>query len=197
MSQPPLLYVVRHGETEWNRDRRIQGQQDSPLNDTGLEQAQDVAERLLSELGQAGGALPLWSSDLLRALQTAIAIGQVLDCRAARKSRRLRERMFGAVEGHTWAELTEEYPDEVKAYKSGEDRDAIPGIEPYARFRERVLRSFRVISRRGESALVVTHGGVMRVLLEEALGEDKRFMISNTALYRFRIHEDRVERVLK
>lgn len=174
------LWLVRHGETDWNRERRLQGHLDVPLNATGLEQAQDVAARLLERFG--GGPPPeIFTSDLKRAAQTALAIGRALQVRP-QVARKLRERAFGLMEGKTFAELAETHPDEVRAYRRGA-KDAIPEIELHAAFRTRALRALRALAQRSARAVVVTHGGVIKVALEATHGPDKRFMIANTALY--------------
>lgn len=176
------LWLVRHGETDWNRERRLQGHKDVPLNATGHDQAHEVAERLAERF--EGLARPeIYTSDLKRAAQTARAVGRALGC-TPRIARKLRERMFGICEGQTLAELAETHPDAVKAYRRGE-KDAIPEIEPYAEFTERTLRALRAISNRSESAIVVTHGGLLKVALRTAHGPNKQFMIANTALYSF------------
>lgn len=178
------ILVVRHGETEWNRERRIQGHLDPPLNETGREQARGLLEELRRELS---GARPLlYTSDLLRARQTAHTLARGLGLRA-RRAAYLRERQLGRAQGRTWEELARELPAEVEAYRSHRDRDAIPGSEPLAAFKARVLRGARRIAERAASAatsaLVVTHGGVVHALLELAHGPDRRFMIGNTARY--------------
>ena len=174
------LWLVRHGETDWNRNRRLQGHLDVPLNATGLEQAQDVAARLLERF--PGPDLPeIFTSDLQRAAQTALAIGRALRVRP-QVARKLRERGFGLMEGKTFEELAETHTEEVRAYRRGV-KDAIPEIELHQAFRTRALRALRAIAQRSERAIVVTHGGVIKVALEATHGPDKRFMIANTALY--------------
>jgi len=176
------IWLVRHGETDWNRARRLQGHVDVPLNATGHDQAREVAERLAERF--AGQALPdVYTSDLKRAAQTAQAVGRALGC-TPRIAKKLRERMFGICEGKTLVELAETHPDEVRAYRRGQ-KDAIPEIEPYAEFTERTLRALRAVANRSESAVVVTHGGLLKVALRTAHGPNKQFMIANTALYAF------------
>jgi probable phosphoglycerate mutase len=175
------LWVVRHGETDWNRERRMQGHVDVPLNETGRDQARDTAERLAQRF--ADEAPPaIYTSDLRRAAQTALAIGRALQVRP-HVARKLRERAFGLVEGKTFAELAESYPDEVRAYRREGKKDAIPGAEPYAEFVERCLRALRAIARREERAIVVTHGGLIKVVLRAVFGPNTQLMVANTALY--------------
>lgn len=186
-----VLWLVRHGETEWNRERRVQGHEDPPLNGVGREQAAELALALGPELARLGGPPLLYTSDLLRARMTAHALARAHGLHA-RRARYLRERMLGAAQGRTWDELRRSHPDEVEAYKSHRDRDAIPGSEPLAAFRARALQAARRIAARVEAqgapaALVVTHGGLIHVLLELALGEERRFMIGNTARYQLEV----------
>lgn len=176
------LWLVRHGETDWNRARRLQGHRDIPLNATGRDQAAEVAERLAERF--AGRPRPeIYTSDLRRAAQTARAVGRALEC-TPRIARKLRERSFGICEGKTLNELAETHPREVKRYRRG-DKDAIPEIEPYAEFIERTLRALRAIANRSENAVVVTHGGLLKVVLRTVHGPNTQFMIANTALYAF------------
>lgn len=189
-----VVWVARHGETDWNRERRIQGHLDPPLNDTGRDQVADLAARLAGELEGLEPLPRLISSDLLRASQTAELIGRPLGLTPTLE-RDWRERRLGILEGKTFSELRETHPAEVEAYRTHVDRDAIPEIEPTIEFRARVLGAIRTIGASSDLALVVTHGGVMRVLLEAALGEDKQFMISNASLYRFYVNADVIRRI--
>ncbi|MBL4846933.1 MAG: histidine phosphatase family protein [Planctomycetes bacterium] len=176
------LWLVRHGETDWNRERRLQGHRDIPLNATGLDQAGEVAACLAERF--AGRPSPeIYTSDLRRAAQTAQAVGRALE-RRPRIARKLRERSFGLCEGKTLNELAETHPEQVAAYRRG-DKDAIPEVEPYAAFIERTFRALRAIANRSESAVVVTHGGLLKVVLRRVHGPGKQFMIANTALYAF------------
>lgn len=190
------LYLIRHGETEWNRDRRVQGHTDVPLSPVGLDQAAAVAETVDAVIPPLSGAAPrrpralVYTSDLTRAKETAAAVTARLGG-VARRRPDLRERGMGAAEGRTFADLAREHPAAVQAYKSHEDRDAIPGMEPMAAFRARVLQAIADIAAVADEdrlpAVVVTHGGVLHVVLEEALGRDKRFMLGNTTLYKFEV----------
>jgi len=99
------LILIRHGETDWNRELRFQGQLDVPLNATGLEQARRVAERLAGEPLDA-----LFSSDLQRALQTARALAQRAGHDEPLLEAGLREQHFGMVEGLRVPEIQQRYP---------------------------------------------------------------------------------------
>lgn len=186
------LYVIRHGETEWNRDRRVQGHTDVPLSAIGHDQAGAAAESIAEALPVLPGrsrAL-IYTSDLTRARETAAPIAARLGV-VPRRRADLRERGMGSAEGRTWDELAIAHPSEVDAYRSHTDRDAIPDIEPLEAFRARVLQALHDIASVADEdalpAVVVTHGGVLHVVLEEALGRDKKFMIGNTTLYRFEV----------
>ena len=100
------LILVRHGETLWNRERRMQGQTDTPLSAIGRAQAQAVGQRLARHPFVA-----LYSSDLTRAWDTAAAIARASG-REVRREPALRERTFGVFEGLTYEEMAQRYPDE-------------------------------------------------------------------------------------
>src|SRR5450830_661951 len=100
------LIVIRHGETAWNVDTRIQGHQDIALNTTGLKQADQVASALRDETVDA-----IYASDLQRAWQTARAIAQATGAPLSAEQG-LRERHFGSFEGQTYAELETRFPED-------------------------------------------------------------------------------------
>ena len=182
------LILIRHGETEWNREGRLQGHHDVALSDVGHSQALSLAQRLHKELGRR--EVLIVTSDLLRARQTAAPLVERLNA-SVLGAAYLRERCFGVAEGHTWEELRQRYPKETAAHRSGRDKDAYPDCEPVAEFRKRVLAGLRRIRRLadGRLALAVTHGGAIKVVLKEILGP-KTFMIPNTAVFRL-AYEDR------
>lgn len=188
------LYVIRHGETAWNRERRVQGHTDVPLSEVGRDQALAVAESLDADVpprrdGAVARAL-LYTSDLLRARETAAPIATRLRV-VPRRRVDLRERLMGVAEGRTWEDLARDLPAEVEAYRSHADRDAIPGMEPLEAFRARALQAVHDIAQAADEdrlpAVVVTHGGLLHLLLEEALGRDKRFMVGNTTVYKLEV----------
>lgn len=156
--------VVRHGETVWNREGRIQGHGDSPLTERGLAQAREVAGRLAREPVAA-----LYASDLGRARETArlVAASAGMEVKV---DPGLRERAFGVLEGRTWDEIEREDPGCVR--RLAEDPGyAAPGGESLAQFRDRVTEALARISRTTESGraiAVITHGGVLGVLWREA-----------------------------
>ena len=170
MTERPPLYFVRHGETEWNRTRRIQGRTDIPLNAAGRAQAAAIARRL-KDLVASPETLDFHCSPLGRARQTMAAILAAFGLPAdhAVMDDRLMERSFGAYDGQTWQEL----------FAAGIDPDRQP--EAYHDWRPDGGESFvdmtdRVQAWLGElrqPTIVVSHGGVSRVLRGLMLGLDK------------------------
>jgi broad specificity phosphatase PhoE len=145
------LLLVRHGETDWNADGRLQGQTDRPLSDFGRKQARRLADELAAE-----GFEAIYSSDLSRARETAEIIGARLGLSVELDSD-LREKDWG-----TWEGLTAVERDRVEF--AGESTEA---------HQERILRALRRISEShpdGTSILVVTHGGSIRRVQTAALG---------------------------
>jgi broad specificity phosphatase PhoE len=146
------LILVRHGETDWNRDRRIQGHTDVPLNEAGREQSRRLAETL------DGRFVAIYSSDLSRAVETASILAAPLGLAVQVKSD-LRERHFGTWEGLTDAVVLERFPEaRGGSWGDGETTDEMAA---------RVVSALREIAavHAGETVLVVTHGGPMRAAL--------------------------------
>lgn len=162
---PVHLLIVRHGETAWNVEGRIQGHRDSPLTERGLAQARAAAARLARERVEA-----LYCSDLGRARQTAheVAAATALPIRI---DGALRERAFGVVEGRTWDEFRAAEPDEARRMLE-DPSHAVAGGESLAAFRARVTGALRRIAEAAgaRTIAVVTHGGVLGVLYREAMG---------------------------
>lgn len=165
-----LLTLVRHGETDWNRDRRIQGSTDVPLNDTGRAQAREAGVLLRAQLDAPTVAPIVVSSDLSRARETAEIIAAELDLPAPRTYPALRERAYGEAEGVEASEFIRRWGD----WHSAE----IPGAEPWPHVRERGLRALAQVVRDARrttapaaaSVIVVTHGAMIRELLRHATG---------------------------
>lgn len=162
------ILAIRHGETAWNQDARIQGHIDIPLNDKGRWQAEQTARALHDEPIAA-----IYASDLQRAAQTAHAI-------ASRKQmpvqphEGLRERHFGECQGSTWAELETQRPEVVDAWRRRVPDFAPPGGESLLALRERVERTFQELAQRhvGEQIVVVAHGGVLDIVYRAAARVD-------------------------
>lgn len=185
------IVLVRHGETLWNSEGRIQGHLDSPLTETGLRQAKALAERFKSERFVA-----VYSSDLSRAYQTAQCISEknglpilVETC--------LRERNFGIFQGFVKKELCMTFPSEFPHYHTHEPDYVIPEGESPRQFLERCVRCLEGIAHKhpGKRVLVVTHGGVLNHLLIYTLGiplsTPRHFLSLNTAINIFSYQEDK------
>jgi broad specificity phosphatase PhoE len=159
--------LVRHGETDWNRDGRWQGQADAPLNERGREQARTVAEELAGEPVDA-----VYASDLSRARETAEIIAARLDSHAVMLDPRLREVHVGGWSGLTMPEIEERYPEEFVRWRAGDPAHDFAGGESYAAMGERVVEALAEIASRHPdgNVLVVLHGGSIRGALAHAAG---------------------------
>jgi broad specificity phosphatase PhoE len=154
----PTFHLIRHGETDWNRDGRIQGQSDPALSARGREQAQALAETLAA---RPIGAL--WSSDLRRAVETAEPLAARLELEV-RVSRALRERDFGANEGRVAAEVAAELGTVAGTAWHGPD-DRHPGGESLRELYERVAAFLEELlaDPPAEEVALVTSGGPIRM----------------------------------
>ncbi|MEO7852749.1 MAG: histidine phosphatase family protein [Rubrivivax sp.] len=158
------LIVVRHGETDWNRQLRFQGHIDVPLNAAGHEQARRMANALADEPVDA-----IVCSDLLRTRQTAAPLENVLSLRASLHST-WREQSFGIFEGLDMAGIQAQHP-RLWAQWLRHDADfALPEGECAGRFCGRVLTALGDVARQhpGQRVVVVTHGGVLDMLWRTA-----------------------------
>lgn len=162
------LIVIRHGETLWNREKRMQGTTDSVLSDVGRAQAQALGRRLASH-----GFSALYSSDLSRARDTAHAIAEHTGHEVVAEPR-LRERRFGVFEGLTADEIRSRYPEEHARFASRDPDYEVPGGESASSFTLRCLGCLSEIAGRhgGEEVVVVTHGLVLDSLYRAAHGLD-------------------------
>lgn len=176
---------MRHGETPWNAERRLQGHIDVPLNARGLSQA-DATARSLARAGERFAAI--YSSDLQRARQTADALAQAQGL-AATHDPRLRERHYGVLQGLTFAEAERQHPQTWQHFKRRAPDVALDGGgESLAILAARVHAALEEIAARhgGETVVVVTHGGVLDIVHRLATGgpleRARDFAIPNAAL---------------
>ena len=168
------LYLVRHGETDWNAAHRIQGRTDVPLNDTGRRQARGAAELLARRLWHG-----VYSSPLGRAHETAsiiatrLGIDEVVDIDA------LVERDYGPTEGMTFDEIEALYPEGVRA----------PGQESREQVAGRVVPALLELAERhpGERLVVVSHGGAIRAVLQAVEPGVRHPSITNASVHSFRV----------
>jgi phosphoserine phosphatase len=173
---------VRHGQSTWNHERRIQGQLDPPLSDEGRRQAIRLGRRL------AGRRLSgFYTSDLKRAFETAQLIGKVAGVEPTPMPE-LREIFLGEWEGLRTADIAERYPKAWAGWQEEPDWDLVPGGESAALFEARVSAALDAIFERHErgEVLVVTHGGVIQVALHRIVGRPSRglfpFKIQNASV---------------
>ena len=179
---PTRICLVRHGETEWNAERRIQGQIDIGLNETGLRQA-EAAGRWL----KMAGIIALYSSDLKRARVTAEMIGESLGLEPI-LAPELRERRYGIFEGLTYAEAQSRYPESYAAFE-GRDPDCnFESGETLHELFARVTRKLLAIAalHPGQNVALVSHGGVLdiinRFVRGNSLETPRDFLIPNAGL---------------
>ncbi len=163
-SEVTRLVVVRHGETTWNAEMRMQGQLDTALSARGRRQAQQVAQALAEEDFDA-----VYSSDLERAFDTATAIAAPHGLPIV-KDRELRERSFGVFQGSTYAEIDLRWPLEAPRWRRHDPDFAPDGGETVHDFCARAVAAVaRIAARHGGGSIVIaTHGGVLDCLYRAA-----------------------------
>jgi len=183
------LVAIRHGETDWNVDTRIQGQIDIGLNANGRWQAQRLGQALADERIDA-----VYSSDLGRALETAHALAREAGV-PVQPQIALRERAFGIFEGLTFAEIEQRFPDEARRWRQ---RDAGFGPQGGETLREFYARAVAAVAdlaarHRGQHIAVVTHGGVLDALYRAAtripLDAPRTWQVGNASINRL-LHGD-------
>ncbi|HQR70328.1 MAG TPA: histidine phosphatase family protein [Burkholderiaceae bacterium] len=161
---PTTLLVIRHGETAWNAEHRIQGHLDIPLSPAGMRQAACLAERL-------GGAAidAVYSSELARAWLTAAPLAERLGLEIVSDTR-LRERSFGLFEGLTLDEIATQHPEAFRRWRERDPAWTVEGGESGLDLIDRVLEALHDIVARhpGGTVAVVTHGGVLDVVYRAA-----------------------------
>jgi 2,3-bisphosphoglycerate-dependent phosphoglycerate mutase len=197
---PTTLVLVRHGETDWNRVKRIQGHIDIPLSETGASQASRLAQRLEREMREEGASFDaIVSSDLVRAMQTAEpsaqALGKTIDTRPA-----WREREYGAFQGLDSSQIADRMPD---AYAQWQTRD--PGFVPpgdgesYRVFYHRIVHALEALldTYRHRRVLCVTHGGVLdcvrRFVMRLPLDAPRNYPLLNASLNELRFDVEQGE----
>jgi phosphoserine phosphatase len=178
------LILVRHGESEWNRTGRYQGQQDAPLSDLGLRQADALAERLRTERLDA-----IYTSPLQRARRTAEAIARYHPDAPFEQDRALLEIHHGDWEGLFAAEVRERYAEDLAEWRMFPTRSQMPNGESFSNILKRTLNFRERLMRRhsGESTVVLsTHDVVIKILIADALGihmdRINRFWITNASI---------------
>jgi len=170
------LYLVRHGETDWNAARRIQGRTDIPLNDTGRAQARQAAELLARRRWDA-----VYSSPLERAHETARIIAERLGLDDVTDVEAFVERDYGEAEGMGFDELEARYPEGVRA----------PGQETREQVAARVVPALLALAEEhpGERLVIVSHGGAIRSVLQTAEPGTHHPRITNASVHSFRVED--------
>lgn len=178
------IIAIRHGETDWNAQSRLQGQTDIPLNARGLAQA----AALSAALGHESVAC-VYCSDLSRAAQTARALAEPLGWPCT-VDIGLRERGFGVMEGHTYREIDERWPEWSQRWRVRDPEFEPPEGESLNRFHGRVLDTVGRLAaaHAGECIVLVTHGGVLDSLYRAAthveLNAPRSWHLGNAAINR-------------
>jgi broad specificity phosphatase PhoE len=196
---PPLhlkLLMVRHGQTDGNSGGQFVGHKDIPLNKIGMRQVEAVAYRLSNERPAV-----IYSSDLQRAWQTALAIQQAIQQSVSPDpappliaDSRLREMCFGEWEGLTYSEIEAAYPEQLKAWQTNIYHCSPPGGESLKELGGRVndFLSDILHDHAGESVIIAAHGGTFEALTLKVLklesGRSWQFQISNTGISEFKFY---------
>ena len=176
------MLLVRHGQSTWNHERRIQGQLDPPLSDEGRRQAAQLGRRLAGR--RFAG---FYASDLKRATETAQLIAEAVRIEPEAMAG-LREIYLGRWEGLRTEELADLFPDAWASWTEEPDWDLVPGGEGSAAFEARVVSALdSIFARHAEGdVLVVTHGGVIQIALHHVVGRASRgifpFRIQNASV---------------
>ena len=184
------ILLLRHAETEWNRERRFQGWRDVPLSVTGREQAESAARLLAATRIDA-----VWSSPLARARDTAAIIAAPHRL-SVQESEAFREMGFGDWEGLTRDEVRERFPEAHRTWAETPHEAAWPGAETLAAVRARALAGLEALraAHTGQTICLVSHGITGRLLILEALGlgPDRlwSFQLSSTGISELEFRDD-------
>lgn len=166
MNAPARIALIRHGQTAWNAEGRIQGHTDIELNALGRAQAARLPDALRDE-----GLTAVISSDLQRAWATARAVAEPLGL-PLHAEPGLRERSFGVMEGLTFRQLDEQHPEWAQPWRQRQPAFEPPGGESLLRFQARCLATAHRLAAlyAGQCVAWVTHGGVLDVMYRAATG---------------------------
>ncbi len=182
--QATRIIAIRHGETAWNVDTRLQGHLDIALNHKGIWQAGQVAHALADEDIDA-----IYASDLLRAWQTANAVAHTTAAPLTANVG-LRERGFGSFQGKTYAEIELQWPEESQRWRKRDPDWAPPGGESLRVMRDRVQTTVNALAQQhiGQQIVLVAHGGVMDILYRLASSQElqapRTWQLGNAAINR-------------
>lgn len=186
--EPTRVFALRHGETDWNAELRLQGQLDVPLNANGRRQAERLAEALAD-----AGIEVLIASDLARARETAAPLAARLGL-PVELDPGLRERGFGVFEGLTHAEIEARWPEQALRWRRREPGDGPAGGEALEAFHARCIASAtaQAVRHAGRTIALFAHGGVLDCLYRAAVGVDlqapRSWQLGNAAVNRLLWH---------
>ncbi len=180
------IYLIRHGQTNWNVAGRIQGSTDTDLNEDGLLQAKELSRQITEE---SYGITKIYSSPLKRAYQTAQIIGEALDDEVIVMNN-FSEMNFGKWEGLNWNQVKRDYAEEYTQWRHNRRYTSLPEGESYQETLVRVVEGLRQISQEqgGEAGniAVVTHSAVIRCIqcfvTDTPFHEMKKFKLENAAI---------------
>lgn len=195
MREPTRLFALRHGQTDWNAELRIQGQLDVPLNDAGHRQAERLAQALRDEALAA-----IYSSDLQRALATAQALAAATGAPLLTDAR-LRERGFGDFEGQSYADIERRWPQDAERWRRREAGFRPGGGEALQPFYTRCVDAVLALAAQhpGQAIAIVAHGGVLDCLYRAAVGVDlaapRSWQLGNATINRLLFNGERLSLV--
>ena len=203
------IFMARHGETDLNVERRIQGSTDIPLNENGIRQAHSLAGYLERQVVGKGGTIThIFTSPLERAKETAEIVGARLRVPVEAVSG-LEEMNFGICEGKSWLEAKAMYPQELSEWEENKRERRILGGESYQDVLDRFFSAYKIMKRRlslaeldGEkdnNILIITHGAVIMLLLSLRDGYSfsdsfLRVRVENARAYAFEAED--MERIM-
>lgn len=177
MIKPTILLIIRHGETEWNKQNRIQGQADIPLNAVGHQQAEILSKVLINDHPDIAA---IYASDLIRAVQTAEKSAKEFQLEIG-KNPQLREIHYGVAEGLTNAELLAKWDRPKWNYTN------IPEAETYQQVLDRAKSALLEIAQAhsGKKVAIFSHGRTIRTLIEHTLERELESGLSNCEMAHF------------
>lgn len=189
------IWLVRHGETPWNAVNRVQGWEDIPLNENGIEQAQALARHMkrLSDTGEKLNAI--YSSDLKRAHHTASIVAESIGLPLIVEPG-IRERHFGVLQGLIYNEMEQHQPEAYRIWRSRDPDLDMPEGESLGFFHHRVVNAINslAVKHPDERIMVVSHGGAMDIIWRHAsqvsLQADRKAPLLNASLNRLSVSPD-------
>jgi len=188
------LYLVRHGETEWNKASKIQGRIDTELSGFGIEQSKKLAERLACEAIDV-----IYSSSLKRARKTAEMIAEFKGC-SLHESEAYHEICLGPWEGMTMSEIQEKYSEHLQTYKEDPVNFRLPGAETFSELTDRTYKAISeiVAIHKGKNILLVSHGTAIKAAIIRILGIDInnyiKFKVDNASISIIDFYDDSAEK---